>query len=96
MPPVPPKVFKVRSIVRSNPTLSASSFNLLYFRDTHTRIHTKKVRWESVALRYFQECCRDKQVGEIGRGDLLKFLTFLREEKRLSNRTAWTKLNETG
>jgi hypothetical protein len=28
MPPVPPKVFEVRSIVRSNPTLSAKSFKI--------------------------------------------------------------------
>jgi hypothetical protein len=33
----------------------------------------------SVALRYFQECCRDKQLREVGRSDLLKFLAFLRE-----------------
>ncbi|MGA7925911.1 MAG: hypothetical protein WCA20_07940 [Candidatus Sulfotelmatobacter sp.] len=39
----------------------------------------------SVALRYFQECCRDKQLREVSRSDLLKFLAFLREEKGLTN-----------
>jgi integrase len=47
----------------------------------------------SVALRYFQECCSDKLVTEVDRSDLLKMLAFMRDEKKLSKRTAWTKLN---
>src|ERR1700746_342741 len=35
-------VFTRKGNVGSNPTLSASSFNLLYFPATHTTIHTKK------------------------------------------------------
>ena len=61
-----------------------------FLEEARQRSRRKTYQQYSVALRYFQECCRDKQVGEIGRGDLLKFLTFLREEKSLSNRTAWT------
>jgi len=64
-----------------------------FLEEVRQRSRRKTHQQYSVALRYFQECCHDKQVGEIGRSDLLKFLAFLREEKRLSNRTAWTKLN---
>jgi integrase/recombinase XerD len=64
-----------------------------FLEEVRQRSRRKTYQQYGVALRYFQECCRNKQVGDIGRGDLLKFLTFLREEKRLSNRTAWTKLN---
>jgi integrase len=45
-----------------------------------------------VALRYFQESCRDKLLGEIGRNDLLKFVAFMRDDKELANRTTRTKL----
>ena len=50
-------------------------------------------RQYSVALQYFQQCCRVKCIGRVGREDLLSFLAFLREEKMLSNRTSLTKLN---
>lgn len=45
----------------------------------------------SVALRYFHECIGNKAVTEIGRGDLLSFATFLREEKNQSPRSAYNK-----
>jgi integrase/recombinase XerD len=64
----------------------------VFLGEVRERSRRKTHQQYSVALRYFQECC-DKQVGEIGRSDLLKFLAFLQEEKKLSNRTAWTKLN---
>ena len=40
VPPVPPKVFKVRSIVRSNPTLSAKSFKINKLRRFFRRIES--------------------------------------------------------
>jgi integrase/recombinase XerD len=64
-----------------------------FLEEMRQRSRRKTYQQYSVALRYFQECCRDKQFAQIGRGDLLKFLAFLRDEKRLSNRTSWTKLN---
>src|ERR1700740_478153 len=83
-------------VVRENEESSATTIAdscAVFLQEVGQRSRRKTYQQYSVALRYFQECCRDKQVGEIGRGDLLKFLAFLREEKRLSNRTAWTKLH---
>src|ERR1700680_3711174 len=41
-------VFTRKGNVGSNPTLSASSFNLLYFRATHTTLHTKIMGLEEI------------------------------------------------
>lgn len=45
----------------------------------------------SVALRYFYQCIGNKPMPEITRGDLLKFATFLRDEKEQSARSAYNK-----
>jgi integrase/recombinase XerD len=71
-------------------TVSESAAEFL--EEVRQRSRRKTYQQYSVALRYFQECCGDKQLSEIGRGDLLKLLAFMREEKKLSNRTAETKL----
>lgn len=64
-----------------------------FLEEVRQRSRPKTYQQYDVALRYFQECCTDKLVTEVDRGDLLKLLAFLRQEKKLSNRTAWTKLN---
>jgi integrase/recombinase XerD len=64
-----------------------------FLEEVRQRSRRKTYQQYDVALRYFQECCREKQLGEIGHSDLLKLLAFMREEKRLTNRTAWTKLS---
>ncbi|HEY6372319.1 MAG TPA: hypothetical protein VIX37_17215 [Candidatus Sulfotelmatobacter sp.] len=50
-----------------------------------------------VALRYFYECVGNKPIkdfgGETGRGDMLKFATFLRECKKQSARSCWNKFS---
>lgn len=38
----------------------------------------------SVGLRYFRECVGNKAVKDIGRGDMLKFASFLRDQKNQS------------
>lgn len=45
----------------------------------------------SVALRYFYQCIGNKAMSDITRGDLLKFATFLRDEKEQSARSAYNK-----
>jgi Phage integrase SAM-like domain len=64
-----------------------------FLEEVCERSRPKTYQQYSVALRYFQECCTDKLVTEVDRGDLLKMLAFMRDEKKLSKRTAWTKLN---
>jgi len=47
-----------------------------------------------VALSYFQQACgAGRPLDKIERKDLLNYMTFLREVKKLSNRTVWTKLH---
>ena len=64
-----------------------------FLEEVRHRSRPKTHQQYSVALRYFQECCPDKLVTEVGRSDLLKMLAFMRDEKKLSKRTSWTKLN---
>ncbi|HET9167587.1 MAG TPA: site-specific integrase, partial [Candidatus Angelobacter sp.] len=45
----------------------------------------------TVALRYFYQCVGNKPMSDITRGDLLKFATFLRDEKEQSARSCWNK-----
>jgi integrase/recombinase XerD len=73
------------------PTISESCTEFL--EEVRQRSRPKTHQQYSVALRYFQECCPDKPVAEVDRSDLLKMLAFMRDEKKLSKRTAWTKLN---
>ena len=64
----------------------------------------KTYKQYEVALRYFQECCgANARIGEISRRELLRFSSFLQNEKGLAARTSWTKfavavqlLNENG
>jgi len=63
------------------------------FLEVRQRSRPKAHQQYSVALHYFQECCSDKLLNQVQRGDLLKLLAFMRDEKKLSKRTAWTKLN---
>jgi len=47
-----------------------------------------------LALEYFQQSCgTETRLKQIARKDLLRFIIFLREQKHLSQRTSWTKLN---
>jgi integrase len=47
-----------------------------------------------VALSYFQQSCDARRpLVEIERKDLLNYMTYLRQVKKLSNRTIWTKLH---
>lgn len=64
-----------------------------FLEEVRQRSRPKTYQQYDVALRYFQECCTDKLVTEVDRGDLLKLLAFMRDEKKLSKRTTWTKLN---
>src|SRR5438067_12529424 len=64
-----------------------------FLEEVRHRSRPKTHQQYSLALRYFQECCPDKLVTEVGRSDLLKMLAFMRDEKKLSKRTSWTKLN---
>jgi integrase/recombinase XerD len=64
-----------------------------FLEEVRQRSRPKTHQQYSVALRYFQECCPDKLVTEVDRSDLLKMLAFMRDEKKLSKRTSWTKLN---
>lgn len=45
----------------------------------------------STALNYFTECCRKLYLHEIERYDLLKFASFLRDEKKQSPRSVYNK-----
>jgi integrase/recombinase XerD len=45
----------------------------------------------SVALRYFYECIGNKPIKEISRGDLIRFVAWLRDEKGQSARSAYNK-----
>src|SRR5215469_12884265 len=71
-------------------TVAESSAEFL--EEVRQQRRRKTYQQYSVALRYFQECCGDKLLSEIERSDLLKLLAFMRNEKKLSNRTAETKL----
>ena len=64
-----------------------------FLEEVRQRSRPKTHQQYSVALRYFQECCPEKLVTEVKRGDLLKLLAYIRDVKKLSKRTAWTKLN---
>jgi integrase len=64
-----------------------------FLEEVRQRSRPKTHQQYSVALHYFQECCSDKLLNQVQRGDLLKLLAFMRDEKKLSKRTAWTKLN---
>jgi hypothetical protein len=64
-----------------------------FLGEVRQRSRPKTHQQYSVALRYFRESCTDKQVSEFDRSDLLKLLAFMRDEKKLNKRTAWTKLN---
>jgi integrase/recombinase XerD len=77
--------------ILSGPTISESCSEFL--EEVRQRSRPKTYQQYSVALRYFQECCQDKLVTEVERADLLKMLAFMRDEKKLSKRTSWTKLN---
>jgi hypothetical protein len=46
----------------------------------------------TTALNYFTESCRKLHLHEIERHDLLKFAGFLRDEKKLSARSVYNKL----
>lgn len=75
----------------SGTKISASCAEFL--EEVRQRSRPKTHEQYRVALRYFQECCSGKLVTEVKRGDLLKFLAYIRDVKKLSKRTAWTKLN---
>ncbi len=64
-----------------------------FLEEVRQRSRPKTHQQYSVALQYFQECCPEKLVTEVDRGDLLKLLAFMRDEKKLGKRTAWTELN---
>lgn len=45
----------------------------------------------AVALRYFFDCCGNKPMKDISRGDLIKFSAFLRDEKEQAPRSVYNK-----
>jgi integrase/recombinase XerD len=47
----------------------------------------------STALNYFTESCRKQFVEDIDRRDMMKFATYLRDEKDQSPRSCWNKFN---
>lgn len=47
----------------------------------------------STALRYFQESCKKAYLGEIERGDMLRFHAYLRDEKDQTARSCWNKFS---
>jgi integrase/recombinase XerD len=64
-----------------------------FLEEVHQQRRRKTYQQYNVALRYFQECCGGgKLLSEVGRSDLLTLLAFMRNEKKLSNRTTETKL----
>lgn len=50
-----------------------------FLEEVRQRSRPKTHQQYKVALRYFQECCPDKLVTEVERGDLLKLLRFMRD-----------------
>jgi len=46
----------------------------------------------TVALEYFQASCSATSLQSIDRGDLMRYMAFLAEEKHLAPRTIWTKV----
>ena len=65
-----------------------------FLEETRQQRKDATYRQYDVALRYFQESCgKHKKLCDIGRKDLIEFMGYLREEKKLSRRTIWTKVN---
>jgi integrase len=62
-----------------------------YLSEIETGRKKKTHQAYSVGLRYFRECVGNKPVKDIGRGDMLKFASFLRDEKNQSPRSAYDK-----
>ncbi len=65
-----------------------------FLEETRQQRKPKTYQQYRVALEYFQESSgKNKRLGDIDRKDLLAFIQYLRQQKRLSDRTVWTKLN---
>ena len=61
-----------------------------------TRQQRKRATYDQydVALRYFQQACGAKRpLEDIQREDLLNYMVYLRNVKKLTNRTVWTKVH---
>lgn len=75
----------------TSPTLGEACEDFLH----EIQLHRKRKTFQqySTALTYLKESVGErKRLAEITRKDLLDFVQFLRQEKQLAERTAWTKL----